>query len=89
MLTDWLPASAEQDPELHFVNSKNLAQVRQALRLLADEQQEVLILRFGQALSLQETADLMDKSVGAIKQLQFRAVNTLRGILDETRIEQT
>ena len=89
VLDEWLPASSDQDPELHFVTHKNLAQVRQAMRLLADEQQEVLVLRFGQALSLKETADLMDKSVGAIKQLQFRAVNTLRGILDEARIEPT
>jgi len=41
----------------------------------------VLILRFGQRLSLKETADIMDKSISAIKSLQFRAVDTLRQIL--------
>jgi DNA-directed RNA polymerase specialized sigma24 family protein len=43
----------------------------------------VLILRFGQRLSLQETADIMGKNVSAIKSLQFRAVDTLRSILLE------
>jgi RNA polymerase sigma-70 factor (ECF subfamily) len=58
-------------------------QARRALKMLADEQQEVLILRFGQGLSLQETADIMGKQVGAVKSLQFRAVNTLRQVLSQ------
>jgi DNA-directed RNA polymerase specialized sigma24 family protein len=44
-----------------------------------------LLLRFGETLSLQETADIMGKSTGAIKSLQFRATNTLRNILGEMR----
>jgi RNA polymerase sigma-70 factor, ECF subfamily len=44
-----------------------------------------LVLRFGQALSLQETADIMGKSISAIKSLQFRAVDTLKRILGEVQ----
>jgi RNA polymerase sigma-70 factor (ECF subfamily) len=47
-----------------------------------------LILRFGEGLSLQDTADVMGKNTGAVKSLQFRAVNTLRQILGDMRAER-
>jgi RNA polymerase sigma-70 factor (ECF subfamily) len=80
-LEDSLPA-LDDDPEAEVIESLRRQRVRQMLGILADEQQEVLILRFGQGLSLQETADLMDKSVSAVKSLQFRAVDRLRQLLD-------
>ncbi len=81
-LEDWVPASSEHDPEIEFLQSMRVDHVRRAMNMLVAEQQEVLILRFGQGLNLQETADLMDKSISAIKSLQFRSVETLRMILD-------
>jgi RNA polymerase sigma-70 factor (ECF subfamily) len=81
-LDEWIPASADHDPETEFLRSIRVEHVRRAMHMLVAEQQEVLILRFGQGLSLQETADLMDKSVSAIKSLQFRSMETLRTILD-------
>lgn len=81
-LDEWMPAVEHEDLETSFLRSARVERVRRALRMLAAEQQEVLILRFGQGLNLQETADLMGKSVSAIKSLQFRAVDTLRAILD-------
>jgi RNA polymerase sigma-70 factor (ECF subfamily) len=83
-LDDWIPAPVDEtNPERRFMQTFNIERLRQALRMLAPEQQEVIIMRFGQALSLQETADVMDKSVSAIKSLQFRAVSTLRDVLGE------
>jgi len=58
-------------------------QVRQALPLLTAEQQHVLALRFADECSLEETAQIMGKSVTAIKALQFRAIVALRRLLDE------
>ncbi len=86
-LDDWIPASQNTDPEIQVMRSLNVERSRQALRMLAPEQQEVLVLRFGQALSLEETADIMDKSVSAVKSLQFRAVNTLRQIVGDMQLE--
>ena len=81
-LDDWIPYNnGDTDPEAQALQALDLAKARQALHMLKQEQQEVLILRFGQRLSLQETADIMGKTVGAIKSLQFRAVDTLRQIL--------
>lgn len=86
-LEEWIPSPPEHDPEVQFIRTLNLERARQALRTLNADQQEVLILRFGQKLDLQQTADIMGKSVGAIKSLQFRAVNTLRKLLSEMRLE--
>uniref|UniRef100_A0A7C4KJP3 Sigma-70 family RNA polymerase sigma factor n=1 Tax=Anaerolinea thermolimosa TaxID=229919 RepID=A0A7C4KJP3_9CHLR len=52
--------------------------VKRAMRLLTPEQQQVLALRFSMEFSLEETAQVMKKSVGAIKTLQFRALGALR-----------
>jgi RNA polymerase sigma-70 factor (ECF subfamily) len=51
--------------------------LNKALLQLTEEQQHVITLRFGQGLSLAETADILDKSVGAIKALQHRALASL------------
>ncbi|MCA0457974.1 MAG: RNA polymerase sigma factor [Chloroflexi bacterium] len=80
-LDEWIPAGGDNEPESAFFQTVDVEHVRRAMRMLAAEQQEVLVLRFGQGLSLQETADLMDKSTSAIKSLQFRSVETLRTIL--------
>ena len=57
------------------------ARLLDALRGLRPEQQECLSLRFLQNLSLAETAEVMGRSLGAVKQLQLRAVRSLhRGL---------
>lgn len=48
------------------------------LRTLPDTQQQVLMLRYVQDLSVRQTASIMDKSEGAIKQLAWRGLNNLR-----------
>lgn len=62
--------------------SERQGDVRRALLRLTPEQQHVLSLRFGSELSLEETAQLMDRSVNAIKALQFRALAGLRRELE-------
>lgn len=57
--------------------------VRMAISLLTPEQQHVLDLRFGQELTLEETATVMNKNVNAVKQLQFRALAALNRLVDE------
>lgn len=48
------------------------------LAILPDDQREALALRVVADLSLEQTAEIMHRSVGAVKQLQHRALNTLR-----------
>jgi len=80
-LEDWVPADRDAEPEAEFMRLHSVDRVRRVIGMLNAEQQEVLILRFGQTLSLQETADIMDKTVSAIKSLQFRATDRLRQLL--------
>ena len=70
-------------PESTLVDSWEVSQVRQALMQLTSEQQHVLALRFADEHSLEETAAIMEKSVNAVKALQFRAIASLRRIFEE------
>ena len=51
------------------------------LDLLTDEQKEVITLKFIEDNTNEEIARIMNKSIGAIKALQFRALTALREIL--------
>ncbi|MGJ3237159.1 MAG: sigma-70 family RNA polymerase sigma factor [Anaerolineae bacterium] len=80
-IDQWLTNDENTDPEVQAIRTIEGERARQVISMLVPAQQEVLMLRFDQQLSLQETADVMDKNVNSIKALQFRAVNTLRDIL--------
>jgi RNA polymerase sigma-70 factor (ECF subfamily) len=49
----------------------------QAITTLSDEQQMVVQLRFIEGYSLEETAQIVGKNVGAVKALQHRALQNL------------
>ena len=90
--TEWnddLAIPGDHDTEAQLLQSLDIQRVRRALHMLAEDQQEVLILRFGHMFNLHETAETMGKSISAIKSLQFRAITTLRQVLDESALETT
>ena len=71
------------DSTEHAVESKDQHQhVREALHNLTSDQQEVISLRFVLDYSVEETAQIMRKTAGAVKVLQFRALTSLRRILE-------
>lgn len=55
--------------------------LRSAIRRLTDEQAMVVTLRFLEGYSFAEIAGMMDKTEGAVKALQHRAVSTLRQLM--------
>ncbi len=59
------------------------AAVLDAVRRLKADQQECLVLRFVQDLSVADTAAAMGRSAGAVKQLQLRAVRALARLLPD------
>ena len=89
------PLSLDQAPELSvpgrqeasLEQQERVAQARQALQQLTSLQQQVISLRFLEELSIKETAEIMNKTEGAVKSLQHRATNSLQRILEETRDE--
>ena len=80
-LSDEMP-SLDADLEMETGARLAVKEIREALHHLTEEQQQVLALRFGDGRSIDDTASLMQKSVTAVKQLQFRAVAALRRHLE-------
>jgi len=52
--------------------------IKEAMGLLSDEQQEIIILKFIEGLSNKEIAGITGKKEDSIRQLQFRAIKSLK-----------
>jgi RNA polymerase sigma-70 factor (ECF subfamily) len=74
---------AEDGPEGAVLASMQNAVLLDAVKQLNAEQQECIVLRFLQGLSVAETARAMGKNDGAIKALQYRAIRSLGRLLPE------
>ena len=68
---------ATEGPENAVMASLTNEVLLDGLRQLSDEQRDCLIMRFLQGLSIAETAAVLGRSEGAIKQLQLRGVRNL------------
>ena len=75
---------ATDGPETSVLASLTNEALLGALKELPHEQQECLIMRFLQGLSIAETAQVLGRSDGAVKQLQLRAVRNLAKLLPES-----
>ena len=60
--------------------------VMQMLDSLGEEQKTVVVLRVLADLSLEQTAEVVGKSVGAVKQLQRRGLLALRGLIERGEV---
>lgn len=77
--------AAEENPERAVITGMENAALLAAVRHLGAEQQECVVLRFLQGLTVSETAQVMGKNEGAIKALQYRAVRSLARLLPDQR----
>jgi RNA polymerase sigma-70 factor, ECF subfamily len=75
--------SATEGPENAVLASLTNEALLEALGELPTEQQECLVMRFLQGLSIAETAQVLGRSDGAVKQLQLRGVRNLAKLLPE------
>ncbi len=75
-------AADDEDPSRVVERRLEHERLRRALARLTEEQARVIVSKFADGLSNAEIARLMGKTEGAIKSLQFRAVATLRRILE-------
>jgi len=62
------------------------ASIAQALSKVPEGQREVLMLRYILSLSIAETAEVVGRTEGAVKQLQLRGLATLKGIIGKEDI---
>jgi RNA polymerase sigma-70 factor (ECF subfamily) len=74
--------SPDGDPLKFAEASVEMDRLRHALGSLTEEQVQVITLRFLDDLSIAEVARIMDKTEGAIKALQYRAVLSLRRVME-------
>jgi RNA polymerase sigma-70 factor (ECF subfamily) len=76
-------------PEHQLSNDADLAEVEHRARLfklvekLPNDQRRVIAMRFAQQKSIAEIASDIGRSEGAIKQLQFRGLQSLRTMMGE------
>jgi RNA polymerase sigma-70 factor (ECF subfamily) len=90
------PVSSPYEPELDLrvvssAESDALAgasgqRVREVLDQLNDEQRAVITLRVLGDLTLEQTADVVGKSTGAVKQLQRRGLLELRALVERGEV---
>jgi RNA polymerase sigma-70 factor (ECF subfamily) len=70
--------SRQGNPEQEVLRGADGERVREAILGLRDEQRQVIILRFIDDLEYREVAEIVCKSVAAVRVIQHRALNSLR-----------
>jgi RNA polymerase sigma-70 factor (ECF subfamily) len=73
--------SETQGPEVDVLTQATADVLRRCVAELPAEQRECLTMRFFAGMSIAETARALDKSEGAVKQLQLRAVRQLAKVV--------
>jgi RNA polymerase sigma-70 factor (ECF subfamily) len=72
------PERCAEDAETVAIEGIVDERLQNLLADLTPEQRDVIVLRFISDLSLEQTAAVLDKPVGAVKALQHRAIERLR-----------
>lgn len=78
----------DADPTAAVEQRLAVSRVRTALRELSLEQKDVIVLKFLEGMSNKEVAEALDKTVGAVKSLQHRALGALQRLLAEDEEER-
>jgi RNA polymerase sigma-70 factor (ECF subfamily) len=73
-------------PETNLEQIEMLARVYRLVDQLPWDQRYVIRLRFAEEKSIREIAQQLSRSEGAIKQLQFRALQRLRTLVSEKNV---
>ena len=59
--------------------------LRQVIKRLTEEQQQIIILRFIEGYETVEIAEMLGKNPGAVRAIQFRGLSAMRKLLDVTK----
>lgn len=78
-----MSAQTFADPACAAVDALERQQLRSALARLTNEQRQVITLKYMADLENEEIAQTLNKPVGAVKSLQFRALAALRRMLPD------
>jgi len=80
-IEDYAGLAHSDDTAATAIGTLQYEKLQSVLTLLPDDQSRVVVLRFINGLSAKETADVMGKTVGAIKAQQFRAIGRLKELM--------
>ena len=75
------PSRSVQAQQRDLETTERIARIFRMVSELAEDQRDVVVMRFADEKSIREIAEAMGRSEGAIKQLQFRALENLRAKL--------
>jgi RNA polymerase sigma-70 factor (ECF subfamily) len=64
-------------------NESDFQQIMESIVVLTEDQQEIIILKFIEDLSNKEISEILGKNEDAVRQLQSRALKSLKNILEE------
>lgn len=84
-----VPTSRPRTAQADLEDAERRARLFRTVEDLPIDQQRVVVMRFAEEKSIRDIATALDKSEGAIKQLQFRALKTLRKRLTTEDTEET
>jgi RNA polymerase sigma-70 factor (ECF subfamily) len=86
-LDERLAMSDEQNPTQRVIVAEQHEELAQAITALTDEQRDVVLLRFMEGLSINDVAEAMGKTPGAVKGLQHRALRALSEAMGRPLLE--
>jgi len=78
----------DNNEESRLDNAQDLELIRQKLPLLKVEYREIIIMRFINDLTLEEIADITQKSRGNVRVIIHRALTALKELIDEKKEEK-
>ena len=79
-------AQPEQNPVQQLERQLTSETLLSVLETLVPDQRQVIILRFLVGLSLQETADVMERTLSAVKAMQHRGLKVMRASLTQVEL---
>jgi RNA polymerase sigma-70 factor (ECF subfamily) len=88
-LSDSLPSSKESDPSQQVMLKERQGRLMTAIQQLSEEQRDVILMRFMEGIDIQGVAKAINKTPGAVKALQFRAVRALAEMMQDFSLEST
>ena len=80
-LDEGLSAPPEDEPAHMFLRDEECEELVRGISSLTEEQRDVILLRFMQGLSIKDAAEALNKSSGAVKALQYRAISALAAVM--------
>ena len=79
---------SDESPERQAESEYDQQELRRVISALPDEQQQVIMMKFIEGFSYTEIAASLQKSEGAIRVIQHRALKKMRTMLEEEKYSQ-